>query len=95
MPPLVTNTYNNSSHGRTLNRVNYSNGGKVYYTYNEDYQETGIKYDTDTDYRFTYEYDEYGVLAKNKKTDYVNSQVTSYEEDAEISVWNLDETVKL
>ena len=91
--PLVSNTYNNSSHGRTLSRMNYGNGGKVYYTYNDDNQVTGIKYDTDTDYRFTYTYDEYGTLTS--KTDYVNGQVTKYSEDGEISVWNLDETTEL
>ena len=90
---LVSNTYNNSSHGRTLSRMNYGNGGRVYYTYNDDNQVTGIKYDTDTDYRFTYTYDEYGTLTS--KTDYVNGQVTKYDEDGEISVWNLDETTEL
>ena len=46
-----------------LEEVDYGNGGKVSYTYDEFDRVTGVTHDDDTDPKFTYEYDAKGRAA--------------------------------
>ena len=46
-----------------MERVDYGNGGKVSYTYDDFDRVTGVTHDEDTDPKFTYEYDAKGRAA--------------------------------
>lgn len=59
---LSTNVYSTGG-DRTLKRVEYGNGGKVYYTHDDFRRMTGIHYDNDTTPRFEYEYSANGQVA--------------------------------
>lgn len=59
---LSTNVYSTGG-DRTLKRVEYGNGGKVYYTHDDFRRVTGIHYDNDTVPRFEYEYGANGQAA--------------------------------
>lgn len=59
---LSTNVYSTGG-DRTLKRVEYGNGGKVYYTHDDFRRVTGIHYDNDTVPRFEYEYGANGQVA--------------------------------
>ena len=59
---LSTNVYSPDRKSR-LDEVQYGNGGKVKYTYDEFDRVTGVGYDNDESPRFTYEYDSKGRAA--------------------------------
>ncbi len=59
---LSTNVYSPDRKSR-LEEVQYGNGGKVKYTYDEFDRVTGVGYDNDESPRFTYEYDSKGRAA--------------------------------
>ena len=59
---LSTNVYSADRKSR-LEEVQYGNGGKVSYTYDEFDRVTGVTHDDDTDPKFTYEYDAKGRVA--------------------------------
>ena len=59
---LSTNIYSADRKSR-LERVDYGNGGKVSYTYDDFDRVTGVTHDDDTDPKFTYEYDAKGRAA--------------------------------
>ena len=65
--PLSTNVYSTDRKSR-LEEVQYGNGGKVKYSYDEFDRLTGITHDNDTDPKFTYEYDAKGRAAVAKDT---------------------------
>ena len=65
--PLSTNVYSTDRKSR-LEEVQYGNGGKVKYSYDEFDRVTGITHDNDTDPKFTYEYDAKGRAAVVKDT---------------------------
>ena len=60
--PLSTNVYSSDRKSR-LDEVQYGNGGKVKYNYDEFDRVTGVSYDNDETPRFTYEYDSKGRAA--------------------------------
>ena len=64
---LSTNVYSTDRKSR-LEEVQYGNGGKVKYTFDEFDRVTGITHDNDTDPKFTYEYDAKGRAAVVKDT---------------------------
>ena len=47
-----------------LQEVQYGNGGKVKYTYDEFDRLTGLRYDDDTSDRYAYEYGANGMAAR-------------------------------
>ena len=53
---LLTNVYSSDRKSR-LDEVQYGNGGKVKYTYDDFDRVTGVGYDNDESPRFSYEYD--------------------------------------
>lgn len=57
--------YENDRNG-LLNEVQYGNGGKVGYTYDEFDRLTGVKYDGETSPRYTYEYGTNGQASEVK-----------------------------
>ena len=59
---LSTNVYSPDRKSR-LDEVQYGNGGKVKYTYDDFDRVTGVGYDNDESPRFTYEYDSKGRAA--------------------------------
>jgi len=59
---LSTNVYSPDRKSR-LEEVQYGNGGKVKYTYDEFDRVTGVGYDSDESLRFNYEYDSKGRAA--------------------------------
>ena len=59
---LSTNVYSPDRKSR-LDEVQYGNGGKVKYTYDEFDRVTGVGYDNDESPRFSYEYDSKGRAA--------------------------------
>ena len=59
---LSTNVYSPDRKSR-LEEVQYGNGGKVKYTYDDFDRVTGVGYDNDESPRFTYEYDSKGRAA--------------------------------
>lgn len=59
---LSTNVYNPDRKSR-LEEVQYGNGGKVKYTYDDFDRVTGVGYDNDESPRFSYEYDSKGRAA--------------------------------
>ena len=65
--PLSTNVYSADRKSR-LEEVQYGNGGKVKYSYDEFDRVTGITHDNDTAAKFTYEYDAKGRAAVVKDT---------------------------
>ena len=65
--PLSTNLYSADRKSR-LEEVQYGNGGKVKYTYDDFDRVTGITHDNDTTPKFTYEYDAKGRAAVVKDT---------------------------
>ena len=65
--PLSTNVYRADRKSR-LEEVQYGNGGKVKYSYDDFDRVTGITHDNDTDPKFTYEYDAKGRAAVVKDT---------------------------
>ncbi|MBQ3762844.1 MAG: RHS repeat protein [Clostridia bacterium] len=65
--PLSTNVYSNDRKSR-LEEVQYGNGGKVKYSYDEFDRVIGVTHDNDTDPKFTYEYDAKGRAAVVKDT---------------------------
>ena len=76
--PLSTNIYSADRKGR-LEEVQYGNGGKVAYEYDEFDRVTGIKHDAATEPRFTTEYDAQGRVAK--VTDTADGSTISSEYD--------------
>ena len=60
---LSTNVYENDRNG-LLQEVQYGNGGKVKYTYDEFDRITGLRYDGETSDRYTYEYGANGMAAR-------------------------------
>ena len=60
---LSTNVYSNDRKSR-LEEVQYGNGGKVKYSYDDFDRVTGVTHDSDTAPKFTYEYDAKGRAAK-------------------------------
>ena len=60
---LSTNVYANDRNG-LLNEVQYGNGGKVKYSYDEFDRLTGMRYDSETVDRYTYEYGANGQAAE-------------------------------
>ena len=59
---LLTNVYSSDRKSR-LEEVQYGNGGKVKYTYDDFDRVTGVGYDNDESPRFSYEYDSKGRAA--------------------------------
>ena len=62
---LSTNVYENDRNG-LLSEVQYGNGGKVKYSYDEYDRMTGVRYDTETADRYTYEYGANGSVSRVK-----------------------------
>ena len=60
--PLSTNIYSPDRKSR-LEEVQYGNGGKVKYTYDDFDRVNGVSYDNDESPRFSYEYDSKGRAA--------------------------------
>lgn len=61
--PLSTNSYSNDRSG-LLEEVQYGNGGKVKYSYDDFDRLEGVAYDDEDDPRYSYVYDASGEAAK-------------------------------
>lgn len=72
---LVSYTYN-QDHYSNISEIEYANGDKIIYTYDNKDNITDIKFSGDTDWRYTYTYDEYNQL--KSFTDNVSKRVTTY-----------------
>ena len=62
---LSTNVYKTDRSG-LLDEVQYGNGGKVKYEYDDFDRLTGVKYDNETNARYTYDYGANGAVARVK-----------------------------
>ena len=60
---LSTNVYENDRDGQ-LSEVQYGNGGKVHYTYDDFDRLTGVRYDAETGDRYVYRYGANGAAAE-------------------------------
>lgn len=76
---LSTNVYSPDRKSR-LDEVQYGNGGKVKYTYDEFDRVTGVGYDNDEMPRFSYEYDSKGRAAFVKDSTGGGTIQTSYDQ---------------
>lgn len=72
---LVSYAYNQDYFGN-ISEIEYANGDKIIYSYDNKDNITGIKFNGDTDWRYTYTYDEYNQL--KTFTDNVSKRRTSY-----------------
>ena len=76
---LSTNVYSPDRKSR-LDEVQYGNGGKVKYTYDDFDRVTGVGYDNDESPRFTYEYDSKGRAAFVKDSTDESTIRTGYDQ---------------
>lgn len=72
---LVTYEYNDD-YFNNINKITYANGAAIIYSYDNKDNIIGIKFDGDTDWRYTYTYDEYNQL--KSFTDNVSKRITTY-----------------
>ncbi len=72
---LVSYEYNND-YFDNISKITYANGDEVIYSYDNKDNIIGIKYNDDTNWRYTYTYDEYNQL--KSFTDNVSERVTTY-----------------
>lgn len=72
---LVTYEYNDD-YFNNINKITYANGAEIIYSYDNKDNIIGIKFDGDTDWRYTYTYDEYNQL--KSFTDNVSKRITTY-----------------
>lgn len=72
---LVSYAYNHDHYGN-ISEIEYANGDKIIYSYDNKDNITGIKFSGDTDWRYTYTYDEYNQL--KSFTDNVSNRITTY-----------------
>ena len=75
---LSTNVYENDRNG-LLQEVQYGNGGKVKYTYDDFDRITGLRYDDETSDRYTYEYGANGRTARVHDNDLGRIYETEYD----------------
>ena len=75
---LSTNVYE-TDRNALLSEVQYGNGGKVKYTYDEFDRLTGVKYDDETTNRYTYEYGANGETAEVTDHDLDRTIRTDYD----------------
>ena len=75
---IRTNVYENDRNG-LLQEVQYGNGGKVKYTYDEFDRLTGLRYDDETSDRYTYEYGANGMAARVHDNNLGRSYETEYD----------------
>lgn len=68
--PILKDYYGN------ISEIEYANGNKIIYQYDNKDNITGIKFGGDTDWRYTYTYDEFNQL--KSFTDNVSKRLTSY-----------------
>ena len=76
---LSTNVYSPDRKSR-LEEVQYGNGGKVKYTYDDFDRVTGVGYDNDESPRFSYEYDSKGRAAFVKDSTDGSTVCTGYDQ---------------
>ena len=76
---LLTNVYSSDRKSR-LEEVQYGNGGKVKYTYDDFDRVTGVGYDNDESPRFNYEYDSKGRAAFVKDSTDGSTVRTGYDQ---------------
>lgn len=72
---LVSYEYNNDYFGN-ISKITYANGDEIIYSYDNKDNIIGIKFNDDSDWRYTYTYDEYNQL--KSFTDNVSKRVTTY-----------------
>ncbi len=75
---LSTNVYENDRNG-LLSEVQYGNGGKVKYTYDDFDRLTGVRHDAETADRYTYEYGANGQAARVHDNNLNRTYETEYD----------------
>ena len=72
---LVSYEYNDD-YFNNISKITYANGAEIIYSYDNKDNIIGIKFNGDTDWRYTYTYDEYNQL--KSFTDNVSKRITTY-----------------
>lgn len=76
---FMSYTYGTGKFKRRIEKITYANGQEVFYDYDDAGNVSGIKYTGDSDWRFTFDYDEDYSLVSSRDT--VNNTVTEYSEN--------------
>lgn len=72
---LVTYEYNDD-YFNNINKITYANGAEIIYSYDNKDNVIGIKFKGDSEWRYTYTYDEYNQL--KSFTDNISNRITTY-----------------
>lgn len=72
---LVSYEYNDDYYNN-INKITYANGEEIIYSYDNKDNVIGIKFKGDSEWRYTYTYDEYNQL--KSFTDNISNRITTY-----------------